>query len=79
MCPSTEQTPTSPGALAYAVPGISCGHCEVAITGTVGDVAGVDSVDVDLATKVVTVRGTDVDDDSVRAAIDDAGYEATQP
>ena len=39
-------------------------------------VAGVESVDVDLERKLVVVRGDDVDDAAVRAAIDEAGYEA---
>jgi copper chaperone len=61
--------------LAYTVPGISCGHCRTAITGEVTDVAGVSAVEVDLAAKVVTVRGTGVDDAAVRDAIDEAGYD----
>jgi copper chaperone len=58
----------------YSVPGISCGHCRVAITGEVSQVAGVSAVDVDLAAKRVTVTGG-YDDDAVRAAIDEAGYD----
>ncbi len=59
----------------YSVPGISCGHCGVAITGEVGQVAGVSAVDVDLAAKRVTVSGATFDDAAVRNAIDDAGYD----
>ena len=59
----------------YSVPGISCGHCRVAIRGEVGKVGGVSAVDVDLDSKVVTVTGTGVDDAAVRGAIDDAGYD----
>jgi len=59
----------------YSVPGISCGHCRVAITGEVGQIAGVSAVDVDLTAKRVTVTGTGFDDAAVRTAIDDAGYD----
>jgi copper chaperone len=59
----------------YSVPDISCEHCRVAITAEVIQVEGVASVDVDLDAKKVTVRGDDLADDAVRAAIDDAGYE----
>jgi len=59
----------------YSVPGISCGHCRVAITGEVGQVAGVSAVDVDLDAKRVTVDGNGFDDAAVRTAIDDAGYD----
>jgi copper chaperone len=60
----------------YSVPGVSCSHCERAISGEVGKVPGVADVDVDLDAKTVAVRGTTVDDASVRAAIVEAGYEA---
>jgi copper chaperone len=39
-------------------------------------VAGVESVDVDLDTKLVTVRGSNLDDAALRGAIEEAGYEA---
>ena len=61
--------------LTYAVPGISCGHCRVAITGEVTQVDGVNAVEVDLESKVVTVTGTGVEDAAVRDAIDEAGYD----
>ena len=58
----------------YSVPGISCGHCRMAIGREVEQVAGVCAVDVDLAAKRVTVTG-EFADAQVRAAIDDAGYD----
>jgi len=61
--------------LTYAVPGVSCEHCQAAISGEVGKVAGVSSVDVDLGTKLVSVRGDGLDDGAIRAAIDEAGYD----
>ncbi len=62
--------------LTYSVPGMSCGHCEHAVSTELQTVDGVESVDVDLETKLVTVRGHDLDDQALRAAIDEAGYEA---
>ena len=62
--------------LTYTVPAMSCGHCRVAIIAEVEQIAGVASVDVDLETKRVRVAGDDVDDTAVRAAIDEAGYDA---
>ena len=58
----------------YNVPDISCGHCVEAITGAVSPLDGVDSVDVSIDDKTVTVAGA-FDDAAVRAAIDDAGYD----
>ena len=60
----------------YTVNGMSCGHCEAAVKEEVSAVEGVESVDVDLATKLVVVRGEGLDDAAIRAAIDEAGYEA---
>lgn len=58
----------------YSVPAMHCGHCERAVKDEVGAVPGVDSVDVDLGEKLVTVHGTHLDDAALRAAIDEAGY-----
>ena len=60
----------------YTVPDMSCGHCKAAVTREVSAVAGVHSVDVDLDTKLVTVTGEHLDGEALRAAIEEAGYEA---
>jgi copper chaperone CopZ len=62
--------------LSYTVAGMSCGHCKTAVTEEVEQVAGVGAVEVDLDTKRVVVRGENLSDKDVRAAIVDAGYEA---
>jgi len=62
--------------LSYTVAGMSCGHCKTAVTEEVKQVAGVAAVEVDLDSKQVVVRGDNVSDDAVRAAIREAGYEA---
>lgn len=61
--------------LTYSVPGVSCAHCQSAITSEVSTVAGVESVEVDLDTKTVTVSGDPLDEQAIIAAIDEAGYE----
>jgi copper chaperone CopZ len=53
-----------------------CGHCKQAVTDEISAVSGVESVDVDLETKLVTVTGQGLDDAALRGAIDEAGYEA---
>ena len=64
--------------ITYTVPAMHCGHCEQAVKSEVGAVPGVDSVDVDLATKAVTVRGDGLEDAALRTAIDEAGYEVAE-
>jgi copper chaperone len=61
----------------YTVAGMTCDHCKTAVSEEVGAVAGVESVVVDLDTKLVVVRGDGVTDEDVRAAIREAGYEAS--
>ena len=62
--------------LTFRVDGMTCNHCVVAVSGEVGQVAGVTDVDVDLDTKLVRVSGASLDDAAVVAAIDEAGYDA---
>lgn len=60
----------------YVVQGMSCGHCTAAVEEEVGGVTGVVSVTADLDTKRVVVQGEDYADAEIRAAIEEAGYEA---
>ncbi len=62
-------------AVTYSVPGVSCAHCKDAIEGEVSQVLGVESVDVDVASKTVRVVAEPLDEQAVVAAIDEAGYE----
>ncbi len=65
-----------PEALVYSVPGLHCAHCERAVKEELGEVGGVEAVDVNLDEKVVVVHGAGLDDQQLRAAIAEAGYEA---
>ena len=62
--------------ITYSVPAVHCGHCRMSIAEEVTEVEGVESVDVDLDRKLVTVTGSGLDDAALRAAIEEAGYEA---
>jgi copper chaperone CopZ len=64
--------------ITYSVPGMSCGHCRAAITAEVGAVPGVETVEVDLGKKLVAISGENLDDATLVAAIDEAGYEAVR-
>ncbi|MHB1598248.1 MAG: heavy-metal-associated domain-containing protein [Acidimicrobiales bacterium] len=63
--------------LTFTVPGMTCEHCTRAVGGELRSVPGVTAVDVELDSKVVTVAGEGLDDRVLRAAIAEAGYEAT--
>lgn len=62
--------------ITYSVPGMTCDHCKHAVSSELGAVAGVAGVEVDLDTKLVTVAGEDLDDQALRSAIEEAGFEA---
>lgn len=60
----------------YRVIGMTCAHCVSSVSTEVGDLAGVSDVRVDLAGGTVTVASAQpLDDDAVRAAVNEAGYE----
>jgi copper chaperone CopZ len=58
----------------YAIDGMTCEHCVRSVTEEVAEVAGVHRVDVDLPSGRMVVHGASVDDDAIRAAVDEAGY-----
>ncbi|TQJ53218.1 heavy-metal-associated domain-containing protein [Streptomyces sp. NBC_00080] len=73
----TAQTDT-PGSVTtvYKVSGMSCGHCEGAVSGELSDLAGVTSVKAVASTGEVTVvSAAALDEEAVRAAVDEAGFE----
>lgn len=59
----------------YTVQGMTCDHCVASVSEEVSEVAGVDRVDVDLASGRLEVTGTAIRDDEVRAAVEEAGYD----
>ncbi|MCX5068908.1 copper ion binding protein [Micromonospora lupini] len=63
----------------YEVRGMTCGHCVSAVSAEVGAITGVRDVQVDLATGRVTVTSDQpVATESVRAAVDEAGYDLVE-
>ena len=66
MSTSTDRT--------YTVTGMTCDHCVLSVREEVSEVAGVTDVDVDLASGRLTVSGSDISDDAVKAAVAEAGY-----
>ncbi len=61
----------------YRVTGMTCGHCEAAVRSEVGQIPGVDSVDVDARTgRLVVASSVPIDAKAVLGAVEEAGYEA---
>lgn len=60
----------------YTVEGMTCGHCVASVTEEVKKIDGVSDVQVDLESGAVTVTSdADLDTASVKAAVEEAGYE----
>ncbi|WP_330330548.1 heavy-metal-associated domain-containing protein [Streptomyces sp. NBC_00536] len=59
----------------YRVTGMTCGHCEGAVTAELTALPGVSSVKaVAAAGEVTVVSAAPLSEDEVRAAVDEAGY-----
>ncbi|MFE3636762.1 heavy-metal-associated domain-containing protein [Streptomyces cellostaticus] len=73
----TAQTDTSGSVTTvYRVTGMSCGHCEGAVSGEISRIPGVSSVKAVASTGEVTVVSVAaLDEEAVRAAVDEAGFE----
>ncbi|MFG6192668.1 heavy-metal-associated domain-containing protein [Nonomuraea sp. JJY05] len=64
----------------YTVKGMTCGHCVSSVKEEVGEVSGVTSVEVDLASGLLTVESeSPVDAAEIVAAVEEAGYEVAAP
>jgi len=60
----------------YTVTGMTCGHCVSAVSEEIGALPGVEAVRIDLATGRVEVDAAQpLTDQSVAAAVDEAGYQ----
>lgn len=61
-----------------SIEGMTCGHCVGHVADTLNKVEGVMSVSVDLAGKKADVDADEsVSDDTLKAAVKEAGYTAT--
>jgi copper chaperone len=66
----TQQTQT------FTVTGMTCGHCVASVTEEISELPGVEAVDVVLDSGAVTVTSSQpLEEQSVRAAVEEAGYQ----
>ena len=60
----------------FTVTGMTCGHCVASVTEEIGEIPGVESVDVVLDSGAVTVTSSQpLEQQAVRAAVEEAGYQ----
>ena len=71
---SSQQTPTH--TVTYRVSGMTCGHCEGAVRSELSEIQGVSEVQASSKDGLVTVASThELEEEAVREAVDEAGYE----
>lgn len=64
--------------MAVTVTGMSCDHCVRAVRQELSRLPGVDRVDIDLDSGLVTIHAASpVKEADVRAAVEEAGYEVS--
>ena len=65
-----------PFAATLRVAGMTCDHCVRAVTEALQELPGVSGVVVDLESGMVVLSSHEpIDDEAIRAAVDEAGYE----
>ena len=76
---TNDKNSTAPTTATFGVTGMTCEHCVASVAQEVGNIAGVENVNVDLVpggVSTVTVHSAEaLSDDIISAAIDEAGYE----
>ncbi|MFD9885422.1 heavy-metal-associated domain-containing protein [Streptomyces alboflavus] len=76
MTANAQTSQTESVTTVFDVKGMTCGHCEGAVSSEISELAGVSSVQAVAATgKVTVVSAAALDEEAVRAAVDEAGYE----
>ncbi|HOK63302.1 MAG TPA: cation transporter [Soehngenia sp.] len=58
-----------------SIEGMSCEHCVKAVTNALKEVDGVEDVKVNLEAKNAVVKGTNLDDNKLKGAVEEAGYD----
>lgn len=63
----------------FQVTGMTCGHCEMSVREEVGEIPGVEDIQVSAQTgKLVVAGSASVDDAQILAAVAEAGYSAVR-
>ena len=58
----------------FVVKGMNCNHCKMNVEKAVGSIPGVEHVKVDLRSGHMSVSGTDIEKEKVRAAVESIGF-----
>jgi len=73
---NTQTAPGGPG-VQLSVEGMSCKHCVMRTDKALRAVPGVADVQVDLESKTAVVQGSGLDQQTLKQAVEEAGYSVT--
>ncbi|MEA4825888.1 MAG: heavy-metal-associated domain-containing protein [Clostridium sp.] len=59
------------------IEGMSCNHCVMHVKNALMEVEGIKNVDVNLNAKYALVEGENLNDEKMKAKVEDAGYDVT--
>ncbi|SEB36152.1 Copper chaperone CopZ [Paramicrobacterium humi] len=63
----------------YRVTGMTCAHCEMSVREEVSEIAGVEDISVSAESgSLVVTASSELDDATVLAAVEEAGYSAVR-
>ena len=60
------------------IEGMACNHCVMAVKNALNEVKGISQVDVDLENRKAVVEGEGLKDETLKEAIEEAGYEVVE-
>ncbi|CAN5441330.1 hypothetical protein BH20ACT15_BH20ACT15_00570 [soil metagenome] len=64
--------------IAYTVRGMTCEHCKSSVAEEVGEIEGVERVEVNLASGRLEIQGVGISPEAVKVAVENAGYELAE-
>jgi len=59
----------------FKVDGMVCGHCKASVISNLSKLPFINDIDVDLISKLVKVKGKDIDMEKIRDTVNEIGYE----
>lgn len=62
--------------ISLSIEGMSCQHCVASVFNKLSAIPGIDSVEVNLEKGEAIIKGTEIDMNAVRSAVEEIGFDA---
>ena len=60
------------------IEGMSCNHCIMAVKNALSELEGISKIEVDLENKRAIIEGENLEDEMLKEAIEEAGYDVLE-